>query len=471
MMSPNDLSYLTIAELAPLLQERKLSPVELMLACLERIHSLDDRLHTFITLTEESAMEEARAAETAISSGDYRGPMHGIPIGLKDLYHTRGVATTAGSPILKEFVPEEDATSVAKLKKAGGIVLGKLNLFPFAYGATGLNPHYGTPGNPWDMERLPGGSSSGSGVALMAGMIPAATGSDTGGSIRIPASLCGVVGIKPTYGRVSRSGVIPLSWSLDHAGPMARSVEDCAILLQAMAGHDPKDDSSSTRPVPDYRAALGQGIRGLRVGVPRAQFFTGLQDGVRTAVEKALVVLEELGLFIQEIDIPNLDEFGAVSLGILGPEAAAYHQQWLRERPDDYPPDVLNRLQASMSIPAVDYVMAQQSRTRLSERLVHIMEQVDLLVTPTEPMTAPRIGDTTVVIDGEERPAQGLLTLLTRPFNVTGMPAISVPCGFDEQGLPVGLQIVGRPFDEATVLRAAHAYETATPWHTMRPGL
>ena len=196
-----------------------------------------------------------------------------------------------------------------------------------------------------------------------------------------------------------------------------------------------------------------------------------MQDGVRTAVEKALVVLEDLGLFIQEIDIPNMDEFGAVSLGILGPEAAAYHQQWLRERPDDYPPDVLNRLQASMSIPAVDYVMAQQSRTRLSERLVHIMEQVDLLVTPTEPMTAPRIGDTTVVIDGEERPAQGLLTLLTRPFNVTGMPAISVPCGFDEQGLPVGLQMVGRPFDEATVLRAAHAYETATPWHTMRPDL
>jgi aspartyl-tRNA(Asn)/glutamyl-tRNA(Gln) amidotransferase subunit A len=470
-MSPNDLSYLTIAELAPLLQGRKLSPVELMLACLERIHSLDDRLHTFITLTKESAMEEARAAEKAISSGDYRGPMHGIPIGLKDLYHTRGVATTAGSPILKEFVPEEDATSVAMLKKAGGIVLGKLNMFPFAYGATGLNPHYGTPGNPWDMERLPGGSSSGSGVALMAGMIPAATGSDTGGSIRIPASLCGVVGIKPTYGRVSRSGVIPLSWSLDHAGPMARSVEDCAILLQAMAGHDPKDDSSSTRPVPDYRAALGQGIRGLRVGVPRAQFFTGLQDGVRTAVEKALVVLEQLGLFIQEIDIPNLDEFGAVSLGILGPEAAAYHQQWLRERPDDYPLDVLNRLQASMSIPAVDYVMAQQSRTRLSERLVHIMEQVDLLVTPTEPMTAPRIGDTTVVIDGEERTTQGLLTLLTRPFNVTGMPAISVPCGFDEQELPVGLQIAGRPFDEATVLRAAHAYERATPWHTMRPGL
>jgi Asp-tRNA(Asn)/Glu-tRNA(Gln) amidotransferase A subunit family amidase len=252
---------------------------------------------------------------------------------------------------------------------------------------------------------------------------------------------------------------------------MARSVEDCAILLQAMAGHDPKDDSSSTLPVPDYRTALGQNVRGLRVGVPRAQFFTGLQDGVRTAVENALTVLEELGMSIQEIDVPNLDEFGAVSLGILGPEAAAYHQQWLRERPDDYSPDVLNRLQASMAIPAVDYVMAQQGRARLTERFIHIMEQVDVLVTPTEPITAPRIGDSTVVLDGEERTAQGLLTLLTRPFNVTGMPAISVPCGFDERGLPVGLQIVGRPFDEATVLQAAHAYETATSWHTMRPDL
>ena len=470
-MSSSDLSYLTIAELAPLLQERKLSPVELTQACLDRVHALDGRLHTFITLMEESALEEARAAETAITSGDYKGPMHGIPIGLKDLYQTRGVATTAGSPILKDFVPDEDAASVALLKKAGGIVLGKLNLYPFAYGATGVNVHHGTPGNPWDTERLPGGSSSGSGVALMAGMIPAATGSDTGGSIRIPASLCGVVGIKPTYGRISRRGILPLSWSLDHAGPMARSVEDCAILLQAMAGHDPGDDSSSTRPVPDYRAALGQGVRGLRIGVPRGQFFEGLQDGVRTAVEKALVVLEELGFSVQEIEVPGLDEFGPVSVGILGPEATAYHMRWLRERPGDYPPEVLNRLQASMTIPAVDYVMAQQARTRLTERFEHIMEQVDVLVTPTEPITAPRIGERTVVIEGEERPTQGLLTLLTRPFNITGMPAISVPCGFDERGLPVGLQIAGRPFDEATVLRAAHAYEMATPWHTMRPDL
>ena len=471
VMRPDELAYLTIAELEPLLRDRQLSPVELTEACLERIHALEDRLHAFITLTEDSALREARVAEQAIVSGDYSGPLHGIPIGLKDLYYTRGIATTAGCTIMADFTPQEDGTSVALLKAAGAIILGKLNLHPFAYGATGFNLQYETARNPWDTDRIPGGSSSGSGVALIAGLLPAATGSDTGGSIRIPASICGIVGIKPTYGRVSRNGIIPLSWSLDHAGPMARSVEDCAILLQAMAGHDPKDSSSSTLPVPDYRTQMKREVRGLRAGVPRAGFFTGLQPGVRDAVDQAIRVLEELGVSVSDVDVPGLEDARAISTGIVGSEAVTYHQQWLKERPGDYPPDVLSRLQASMFIPAVDYLKAQQGRTRFIRRFQDVMDQVDVLVAPTEPMTAPRIGESTVTIDGEEQPTQTLLTLFNQPFNITGMPAISVPCGFDERGLPVGLQIIGKPFDEATVLQVAYAYEQATPWHTRRPNL
>ncbi|MEE8443629.1 MAG: amidase, partial [Dehalococcoidia bacterium] len=325
--------------------------------------------------------------------------------------------------------------------------------------------------NPWDTERIPGGSSSGSGVALMAGLLPAATGSDTGGSIRIPAAICGIVGIKPTYGRISRHGIVPLSWSLDHAGPMARSVEDCAILLQAMAGRDPRDTTSSTAPVPDYRADLKRDVRGLRVGLPTELFFTGLEPGVRAAVDKAIKVVEGLGALVREVDIPGLEDAVGISAGILGPEVVTYHQQWIQERPGDYPPETLNRLQANMFIPSVDYIKAQQGRVRFTERFHDAMEDVDVLLTPTLPITAPRIGETTIVINGEEQPTQGLLTQFTRPFNVTGMPAISVPCGFDDRGLPVGLQIAGKPFDEATILRLAYAYEQATPWHTRRPSL
>ncbi len=468
---PTDLTYLTIAELEPLIRSRQLSPVELMRACLERIHALDGRLHSFITLMEESALEEARAAEAAIAAGDYKGPLHGIPVGLKDLYYTRGVPTTAGSRIMADFVPEEDAACVTKLRDAGGIVIGKLNMHPFAYGAVGINPDYGTARNPWDTERIPGGSSSGSGVALMAGLLPAATGSDTGGSIRIPASICGVVGIKPTYGRISRRGIVPLSWSLDTAGPMARSVEDCAILLEVMAGHDPQNDSSSRLPVPSYRTKMKQELRGLRAGVPRGEFFSGIQAGVRIQVDNAIGVLEELGVSVTEVDVPSQEEAAAISLGILGPEVVAFHERWIKERPGDYPEDVLRRIQANLFIPAVDYVRAQQARRRFIDRYNEAMHGVDVLLTPTEPITAPGIGETTVVIDGQERPNQGLLTQFTRPFNLTGAPAISVPCGFDDPGLPVGLQIAGKPWNEGTVLRVAYAYEQATPWHTHRPDL
>ena len=469
-MASDDLRYLTITELEPLIATGQVSPVELLEECLTRIHSLDGELRAFITLTESSARQAALMAETAIIEGEYQGPLHGIPLGLKDLYHIEGVATTAGSKIMAGFVPKEDATSVGRLKGAGVVVVGKLNMHPFAYGAVGLNPDYGDPRNPWDRTRIAGGSSSGSGVALAAGMLPAATGSDTGGSIRIPASLCGVVGIKPTYGRISRQGIIPLSWSLDHAGPMARCVEDCAILLEAMAGEDPKDSTSSSDPVPDFRATLRQPITDLRAGVPK-QFFSGIQDGVRDSVNQAIQILESLGVKLVEIDVPSMDEAAAISMGILGPEVATYHKDIIAEHASEYPEDIRRRILPNLFIPAVDYIRAMQMRTSFTRRYYEVFDTCDFLVTPTEPMTAQPIGQTTIVIDGEERNNQGLLTRFTSPFNIAGLPAISVPCGYDHHGLPVGLQIVGKPFDESTVLQVAYAYEQATEWHARRPTL
>lgn len=467
----NDLSYMTVAELAPLIRERKLSPVELVQSCLRRIGAMDSTLHSFITVMGEAAIEEARAAEATIGSGGYKGPLHGIPIGLKDLFHTKGVRTTAGSRILADFVPDEDAQSVANMRDCGGIILGKLNMHEFAYGALGINPFYGTPANPWDKECLPGGSSSGSGVALMAGLVPAATGSDTGGSIRIPSSFCGAVGIKGTYGRVSRHGLVPLSWSLDHPGPMARSVEDCAILLGAMAGYDPKDPFSSKFPVPDYRSGLKQGLQGLRVGVPRDLFFEEVQDEVRERVEEAIDVLKRLGASVRDVSFPEVHAATAISAGILGAEATAYHLPWMKERPQDYSAQTLVRLESHVIIPATDYIHAQQARTRFIQQVRQLMETVDVLVAPTVGVTAPRMGESTKVVNGQEYPTQVLLTMLTRVFNCSGGPVISVPCGFDDFGLPVGLSIYGRDFEESTVFRTAYAYEQATEWHTLRPKL
>jgi aspartyl-tRNA(Asn)/glutamyl-tRNA(Gln) amidotransferase subunit A len=470
-MKKDDVCYLTIAELEPLLREKKLSPVELTKAFLERIEGLDGRLHSFITVMAESALADAKTAEAAIASGKYKGALHGIPIGLKDLYQTRGVKTTAGSRILANFVPPEDATTVTLLRAAGCIILGKLNLHEFAYGSTGVNPHYDTPRNPWDLECLPGGSSSGSGVAVMAGLVTAATGSDTGGSIRMPSAICGIAGIKPTYGRVSKYGLIPLSWSLDHAGPMARSVEDCAILLQAMAGHDPRDNSSSVTPVPNYRLGLQAGVQGLRVGLPRELFFDSVQEEVKRSVEQAIEVMKGLGMSIHELSWPEAHDAVAITTGILGVEAATYHRRWLRECPQEYDPATLSRLQAQSVIPAVDYLLAQQARTKFVQRFSQIMEKVDVLVTPTEPVVVPRIGETTMAINGKEYPTQSLLTNFTRVFNVAGTPAMSIPCGFSTRGTPIGMQVIGKHFDEATVLRVAYSYEQATKWHTLRPSL
>jgi aspartyl-tRNA(Asn)/glutamyl-tRNA(Gln) amidotransferase subunit A len=328
------------------------------------------------------------------------------------------------------------------------VMLGKLNMHEFAFGVTTVNPHYGTCRNPWDTDRIPGGSSGGSGAAVAAGLCYGALGSDTGGSIRIPGSLCGIVGLKPTYGRVSRAGVLPLSWSLDHAGPMTRTVTDTALMLDAIAGHDPADPGSAAVPVPDYTATLEDGVRGLRVGLPRRYFFEQLEPAVDRAVEDAVAVLRSAGAEVRDVEI----------------EAAAYHARWLRERPQDYGADVLSRLMQGDLYPATQYVNAQRLRRTITDNFLATLSAVDVLVMPTMPVTAPRIPGPAVATPNP-------LTRNTFPFDVTGLPTVTLPCGFDADGLPIGLQIAGRPFDEPTVLRAARAYERATDWHTRHPRL
>jgi len=380
---------------------------------------------------------------------------------------------TAGSRILAENVATEDSETAARLKAAGAVVLGKLNLHEFAFGATGVNPHYSPARNPWDPKRITGGSSSGSGAAVAAGECLGALGTDTGGSIRIPASLCGIVGLKPTYGRVSKRGVLPLSWALDHIGPMTRTVEDAALLLRVLAGHDPGDPSCADQPIPDYTRSLQGGVRGLRIGLPHRFFFENVDPEVEGAVRSAITLLSEMGATVSEVDVPLIDEIPGALTAIMLPEALAVHQRWLNERPDDYGDDVRYRLELGSTYLGVHYVQAQ----RLRERAVRVwreqvFSQVDLIATPTTPITAPLIEEAI----GSASSGAGLqvtfgLIRFTNPLNFLGVPAISVPCGFSGDGLPIGLQLASCWWDEETVLRAAHAYERATDWHKRRPPL
>ena len=472
-MSGGDLGALSLTETGRLVRERKLSPLESTDACLHQIERLEPRLNAFITLTGEEARQAAKACADEIAGGKLRGPLHGLPVAIKDLFDVAGVRMTAGSRILADNVATEDSDTVARLKAAGAVILGKLNLHEFAFGATGVNPHYGPARNPWDPERVTGGSSSGSGAAVAAGECLAALGTDTGGSIRIPASLCGIVGLKPTYGRVSKRGVLPLSWALDHTGPMTRTVEDAALLLGVLAGHDPEDPSCADQPVPDYTHSLSGGVRGLRIGVPRRFFFENVDPDVEAAVRAAIKLLGGRGATISEIDVPLIDEIPGALTAIMLPEALAVHQRWLKERPNDYGDDVRYRLELGSTFLGVHYVQAQ----RLREMAVRawqeeVFSQVDLIATPTTPITAPLIEDAT----GSASSGAGLqvtfgLIRFTNPLNFLGIPAISVPCGFTGAGLPIGLQLAGRWWDEETVLRSAHAYEQATDWHKRRPPL
>ena len=464
-----ELCYASAGTLSLLVQSKEVSPVDIIDAHLARIDATEPMLNSFITLLPEEARAAARRAEQEIQSGNYKGPLHGIPVALKDLFNTGGVRTTSGSRIFDNFIPERDCTVAARFHQAGAILLGKLNMHQFAYGPTGENPDYGHMHNPWDLDLITGGSSGGSGSAAAAGQCTITTGSDTGGSIRIPAALCGIVGLKPTYGLVSRYGLTPLSWSLDHPGPMVRTVEDAALSMNAIAGYDPNDVASARVEIPDYTTALTGDVRGLRIGVVKEYFEAPLDPEVDRSVRDAIGVLESMGAVVTEVSFPMFNDSQAISGAILMSEAAAYHRDLLASDGEKLYPPVRVRLEAGLFVSAADYLRAQQARSLFDRQARELLEHVDLLAGPTEPVTAPLLLAERVQAGEREVGTTGALTQYTRPYNLTGFPAISVPCGFSEAGLPMALQLAGRPFDELTVLRAAHAYEQATEWHSRRP--
>ncbi len=416
-------------------------------------------------MTAEAALQSARQAEAEIRGGDYRGTLHGIPLALKDLYETRGVRTTAGSKFFVDNVPSTDAVAVERLGIAGATLLGKLNMHEIALGVTNNNPHFGACHNPWNLDCTPGGSSGGSAAALAAGLCLGSLGSDTGGSIRIPASLCGVVGLKPTYGRVSLRGVIPLSWSLDHAGPMARRVKDAAVLLQAIAGYDPLDPASVDVQVPDYLAEIEQGVRGWRIALANDGYLKRADAEVLEAVHAAAQVFTRLGAEVTPTGLPNGRDAALNNGLIVTSEAAAFHRQRLAEHPEDFGADVRQRLQTGAAYTSTEYVVARRTQAELRRLFELFFDEYDVLLTPTTPIPAPSL-------DGPDAVEQArTLTRFTAPFNLTGLPALSLPCGFTRDGLPIGLQIVARPWAEAALLRAGQAYEAATEWHLRRPEL
>ena len=470
-MDAQDLCYATIEDLARLIQGKEVSPVEVVQAHLQRIEATEPTLNAFITPLADQALEAAREAEREVQSGRYLGPLHGVPMGLKDLYYTKGVRTTSGIKVYDQFVTDYDGTVTARLREAGSILLGKLNLAPLAMRGSGRNEFYGNARNPWNPEMVTGGSSSGSGAAAAAGLCTITMGSDTGGSIRIPASFCGIVGLKPTYGLVSRYGVSALSWSLDHCGPMVRTVMDCAHVMNAIAGYDASDPSSSKTPVPDYTATLKEGLRGLRIGVPKEFYEVPLDPEVKDTVQKAINLLEELGGEVREVSWPNFYDVVMMGHIISVVEASTIHSDMIRTRSSEVA-KVLNgipRLEVGMFVSAADYVKAQRLRRSYALASRKVMEDVDILAGPTMPMTAFPLELEEIELDGKTFPVEAAIPTYTRPFNHNGLPTVTVPCGFSTAGLPIGLQLAGHPYRDDTVLRAAYAYEQATEWHRRRP--
>jgi len=446
----------TIERAGQLLRRRDASSIELTAACLGVIAERGAGLGAFITVTAEAGRLAAATADRELAAGQDRGPLHGIPVALKDLFDQEGVTTTAGSGLLRNNIAARDAAVTARLRSAGAVLVGKTNLHEWAFGVTTDNPHFGPARNPFAPDRIPGGSSGGNAVALATGMCFSSIGSDTGGSIRIPASLCGIVGLKPTCGRVSLRGAIPLSWTLDHAGPMTRSVRDAAITLAAIAGHDPADPSSVDRPVADYLADLERGVRGIRVGLTVPYFFAQADPEVATAVRAAVAVLEAAGASVTEITLPRTSELRETQRTILGADAAAFHRERIAAHRDGYGVDVAARIDAGRAVTGADYAAARHTRDELIRAFDEVFGTIDVLALPSTPTVAPlREGADAVA-------AAARLTAFTSPFNLTGLPAISVPCGRDRGGLPIGLQLVSRRWDEALLLRVARAYERET---------
>ncbi|NEK86127.1 Asp-tRNA(Asn)/Glu-tRNA(Gln) amidotransferase GatCAB subunit A [Blastococcus saxobsidens] len=435
-----------------------LSPVELTESVLGRIEATEPAIGAFAHVSADLARDAATAAEKEIAAGRYRGPLHGIPLGVKDLYDTAGVPTTSSSEVRAGHVPDTDAVAVRRLLDAGMVMVGKTHTHEFAYGG---RTH--TTRNPWDTARIPGGSSGGSGAALAAGSCMLALGTDTAGSIRIPANLCGTVGLKPTYGRTSRRGVASLSWSLDHVGPLARNVTDCALALDAIAGHDPLDPASVDVPVPGYAAGITGDVRGLRIGVPANFFFDHVRPDVEASVRAAVDVLVGLGAEVREVTIPYPDQVLAVEWGIVLPEAAAYHRESLRTKAHLYRPETRLQLEAGELVLATDYINALRVRTLVQRAWKELFADVDVVVGPVQPFPAPLVDEMEVVWpDGTVELVDLAMVRLTSPANLTGLPTLAVPTGFDERGLPLGMQVTGRPFDEATLLDVGAAYEAAT---------
>jgi len=444
-----DLKTLTLSDAVRMIELKQVSSTELNASVMSRIEQLNPSMCAFITVMKPEYTKDGTL------------PLRGVPISVKDLYDTKGVKTTAGSRIFADRVPVQDADAVRKLKTAGAVIVGKTNLHEFAFGVTTINPHYGIARNPWNRDRISGGSSGGSASAVALGMGLGSLGSDTGGSIRIPASLCGIVGLKPTYGRVSLQGVIPLAWSLDHAGPMTRTVRDAAVLLQIIAEPDPQS-------LP-YTEALSGNIAGLRVGIPTNYFYEQLDPLVERTVRSALSALEKLGARLVHIEVPGIAIHRAAWFQIASAEAYSYHEFLLQKHPALYGTDVRARLEAGKVLLSVDYVRSQRSRTLIKEQCAQLFRTVDVIVTPTVPISAPRIEDVYKPWGAGPETAVASLTRLTRFFNLVGLPAISIPCGFTDDNLPIGLQIVGKAFDEFTVLRTAHAYEQSAGWFQRAP--
>jgi len=465
----------TIQQLSRQIRDRAVSPVELTRDCLARIENVNPKLNSFITVLADSALDQARRAEQEILNGNYRGPLHGIPIGLKDIIDTAGVRTTAASALYKDRIPTEDAEVVRRLRAAGAIILGKQNLHEFAYGGSSMISFFGEVHNPWDTSRITGGSSGGSAASVAAGLGFAAVGSDTAGSIRLPAAYGGVVGLKPTYGRVSARGVVPLSWSYDHLGPIVNSVYDAALMLQVLAGYDPADPASIDAPVPDFVAAIAPHTAQpvarpsprLRIGVPRAFFFDDLHPEIAAAIEKAIELFRELHAEIREVKLEVSTDRKLASA-----EAYAYHESFVVSSPELYQPATLVRIQSGAKISAADAIRASRDlqASRHAIRKIFDEDGVDVLLTPTVPIPPPMIADLQKHPDNL-RPQELIMLKNTRPFNVWGIPTISVPCGFTKDGLPIGLQLAAAPWREDVVLRAANAYEQAREWHKKMPAL
>lgn len=450
----------TVREAGAALRSGALSSCELTQACLDRIEAENPRLNAFLTVTAEAAMAAAKNADEELRAGLDRGPLHGIPVAHKDLICTSGVRTTFGSKVFADAVPAFDAAIVERLRNDGAIMVGKTHLHEFAYGITSNNPHYGPVRNPWDPERIPGGSSGGAGAALASDMTMLATGTDTGGSIRVPASYCGVVGLKPTFGLVSKHGIFPLGFSLDHPGPMARTVEDAALMLESLTGHDPCDASSVDRPREKY-SLEGATLAGLKIVLPQNFYFEKIDPEVRALVLNAAQQAESGGAVFVMGRVPDGEQLNVVAQAILLSEAAAVHEPYLRKRRADYGADTLALLETGRALPATHYIQAQRLRKRILGVHLELLKKADFILTPATPITAPPIGAETVDVAGELHDVRMITTRLTRGINALGLPALVIPCGWTRAGLPAAFQLIGRPFGEAALLRAGAALEAA----------